>query len=257
MLLATPSFRPHYETRRAPLADATSARPWPARNHLLAALPPEDYHRLLPKLEPVTLPTGCIVHSAGDWDRHLYFLTAGVVSRLCVTRNGPLAEVALTGNEGVIGVASFLSGERTPGQAVVLSPGRAFRLKSDLLKGEFDRGGALPRLLLSYTLALISQVGQIAVCTRHHPLEQQLCRWILSILDRVPTTELSLTHELISHILGVRRESVTAVAGKLQEAGLIQYARGHLAVLDRPGLERHACECYSVVKREYDRLLPR
>jgi CRP-like cAMP-binding protein len=252
------SFRPSSDTHFAIEDGALSATAphSPSQNQLLAALPSEDYERLLPKLEPVALPLGWAVHSAGDQEKYLYFLTAGIVSRFYVTQDGASAEFAVTGSEGVIGVASFLGGESTPSQAVVLSAGYAYRLRAELLKNEFKHDGPLPHLLLRYTQALIAQTGQIAVCNRHHSLEQRLCRWILSCLDRLPSNELTMTQELIADMLGVRREGVTQAAGKLQEAGLIHYSRGHIAVLDRPRLEAQACECYAAVKREYDRLLP-
>jgi CRP-like cAMP-binding protein len=218
-------------------------------------IPLKDYERLLPDLDPVALPPGWTVHRAGSREEYLYFLTAGIVSRCYVTQNGASVESAVTGSEGVIGVASFLGGQSTPSQAVVLSAGYAYRLHADLLKQEFARGGPLPHLLLRYTQALITQIAQTAVCNRHHSVEQQLCRWILSILDRLPSNELTMTHELIANMLGVRREGVTEAAGRLQQAGLIHYSRGHIAVLDRTQLEAQACECYAVVKREYDRLL--
>ena len=227
----------------------------PRQNQLLAALPLEDYARLLPALQPVPLPVGWTVHGAGEREKYLYFPTAGIVSRFYVMEDGASAHFALTGSEGAIGVASFLSGESTPSQAVVLSAGHAYRLGAHLLKAEFEHDGVLPQLLLRYIQALIAQTGQVAVCNRHHSLEQQLCRWILSSLDRLPSNELTMTQDLIAEMLGVRRESVTDAAGKLQKAGLIQYSRGHIAVLDRAGLEAQVCECYAVVKREYDRLL--
>ena len=239
------------ERKRAVFAQHT-----PSQNHLLSALPLEDYERLLPDLEPVPLPRGWTVQGVGDRQKYLYFLTAGIVSWFYVMENGASAEFALTGREGVIGVASFLGGESTPSQAVVVSTGYAYRLGTDLLKNEFEHDSPLLHLLLRYTHALIAQTGQIAVCNRHHSLEQQLCRWILSSLDRLPSNELAMTQELIAHMLGVRREGVTEAAGKLQKAGLIHYSRGHIAVLDRPQLEARVCECYAVVKREYDRLLP-
>ncbi|MGZ5093998.1 MAG: Crp/Fnr family transcriptional regulator [Burkholderiales bacterium] len=226
------------------------------QNRLLAALPREDYERLLPHLGPVPLRLGWTVHGAGAREPYLYFLTAGIVSRLYVTKNGQSAEYAITGSEGVVGVSSFLGGESTPSQAVVLSAGYAYRLGADRLKNEFERGGPLPHLLLRYTQALIAQTGQIAVCNRHHSLEQQLCRWILSCLDRLSSNELTITQNLIADMLGVRRESVTEAAGRLQKAGLIHYSRGHIVVLDRPSLEKRTCECYGVVKREFERLLP-
>ena len=252
------SFQMHPESRFASRDRKRGAggRPTPRQNHLLAALPVKDYERLLPDLQPVPLPLGWTVHRPGDREKYLYFLAAGVVSRYYVSENGESTEFAVTGNEGVIGVASFLGGESTPSQAVVLSAGHAYRLGADLLKNEFEHDGPLPRLLLRYIQALIAQTGQIAVCNRHHSLEQQLCRWILSSLDRLQSNELTVTQELMAEMLGVRRESVTEIAGKLQEAGLIRYSRGHIAVLDRPRLEARACECYAVVKREYDRLLP-
>jgi CRP-like cAMP-binding protein len=255
-MLGQHSLRPYAETRFSPRdrEAAASAQHAPRQNLLLAALPLEHYERLLPDLEPVPLPLGWTVHGAGDREKYLYFLTAGIVSRFYVTESGASAESAVTGSEGVIGVASFLGGESTPSQAVVLSAGYAYRLGTNLLNNEHD--GPLPHLLLRYTQALIAQTGQIAVCNRHHSLEQRLCRWILSCLDRLPSNELTMTQELIADMLGVRRVGVTRAAGKLQRAGLIHASRGHIAVLDRPQLEVQACECYAVVKREYERLLP-
>lgn len=234
-----------------------SAQPVPRHNQILAALPAYDYQRLLPDLVSVSLPLGWTLHGAGDRERYLYFLTAGVVSRVYVLENGASAEFAVTGSEGAIGLASFLGGESTPSQALVLSAGHAYRLGADVLRAEFARSSPLARLLLRYTQALIAQTGQIAVCNRHHLLEQQLCRWILSCADRVASNRLTMTHELIAHMLGVRREGVTEAAAKLQRAGLIHYARGHISMLDRPGLEAHACECYAVIKREYARMFGR
>lgn len=250
-------FQPYPEKRFASRdrKRALFAQHTPRQNQLLAALPPEDYARLLPALQPVPLPVGWTVHNAGDREKYLYFPTAGIVSRFYVMEDGASAHFALTGSEGAIGVASFLSGESTPSQAVVLSAGHAYRLGAHLLKNEFEHDGVLPQLLLRYIQALIAQTGQVAVCNRHHSLEQQLCRWILSSLDRLPSNELTMTQDLISDMLGVRRESVTDAAGKLQKAGLIRYSRGHIVVLDRPRLEAQVCECYAVVKREYDRLL--
>jgi len=252
------SFQPYPEAYFASIdrKRALSAQHTPRKNRLLAALPVEDYERLLLNLEPIPLPLGWTVHGAGDRQKHLYFLTSGMVSRFYVMENGASAAIAVTGSEGVIGVAWFLGGESTPSQAVVLSAGYAYRLRADLMKNEFEHAGPLRRLLLRYTLALIAQIAQTAVCNRHHTLEQQLCRLILSSLDRLPSNQLTMTQELIAHMLGVRRESVTEVAGKLQKAGLIHYSRGHIAVVDRPRLEAQACECYAVVKREYERLLP-
>ena len=186
---------------------------------------------------------------------HLYFLTAGIVSRLYVTQSGASAEFAVTGNEGVIGIASFLGGETTPSQAVVLSAGHGYRLRADRLKHEFDHDGPLPRLLLRYTQSLIGHIGLISACKRHHSLEQRFCRWILSCLDRLPTNELAITQGLIADMLGVRREGVSEAAATLQKAGLIHVSRGRIVVLDRPALEARVCECYAGVKREYARLL--
>jgi CRP-like cAMP-binding protein len=252
------SFGPYPETCFA-VTDRkrrVSAPHTPRQNRLLAALPLKDYERLLPELEPVPLPLGWTVHHAGNRDRYLYFLTAGIVSRFYVTEKGASTAFAVTGNEGVIGVASFLGGESTPTQAVVLSAGHSYRLRADLLKAEFERDGPLSDLLLRYTQALIAQTGQIAACNRHHSLKQQLCRWILSCVDRLPSNELTMTQEQIAYMLGVRREGVTVAVGTLQEAGVIHCCRGHLAVTDRPGLEAQVCECYAVVKRVYERLLP-
>jgi CRP-like cAMP-binding protein len=257
-MLEVHSYRPYAETRFPSgywQRDAC-AQYKPRHNQLLAALPPKDYERLLPFLEPVALPQGLTLHRAGERERHIYFLTAGIVSRFCLTENGASAEFAVTGREGVIGIASFLGGAGLPSQAVVASAGYAYRLGADSLQKEFNHYGPLPQLLLRYTQALIAQTGQTAACNRHHTLEQQLCRYILSSLDRLPSNALALTQEMIANMLGVRRGGVTQAAGNLQRAGLIRYSRGRLAVLDRPGLEARACECYAVVKREYDRLLP-
>jgi CRP-like cAMP-binding protein len=252
------SYQSYPETRFASRDKkrAVFAPHTPMQNHLLAALPPKDYQRLLPDLEAVPLPLGWTIHGAGGRQKYLYFVTAGIVSKVYVMENGASTEFAITGNEGVIGVASFLGGGSMPSQAMVLSAGHAYRLKADLVNDEIEHDGALPRLLLRYTLALIAQAGQIAVCNRHHSVEQQLCRWILSGLDRLTVNELTITQETIADMLGVRRESVTEAARKLQKAGLIHYRRGHISVLDRPHLEAQACECYGVVKREYARLLP-
>ena len=251
------SFQPYPEARSASMAGKRAVRVQhtPRQNRLLAALPAADCARLLPDLEPVPLPLGWTVHVAGEQEKYVYFLTAGMVSRFYVMQNGASARLAVTGSEGVIGVASLLGGESTPSQAVVLSAGYAYRLRADVLKNEFARAGPLLQLLLRYTLALIVQTAQIAVCNRHHSLEQQLCRWLLLSLDRSPGNELPMTQELIANMLGVRREGVTEAAGKLQHAGLIHYSRGHITVLDRARLHAQACECYAVVKREYDRLL--
>lgn len=228
----------------------------PKQNHLLAALPAAEYERLLPHLEPVALPRGLVVFESGSKLRHLYFPAGGIVSLLYAMENGASTEIAVIGNEGVVGIALFMGGESTPSRAVVKSAGHGYRLKAAVLKTEFELGGPLQRLLLRYTQALIAQMTQTAVCNRHHSVDQQLCRWLLLSLDRIPSNELAMTQELIASMLGVRREGVTEAAGKLQEAGLIRYRRGHITVLDRPKLEAQVCECYAVVKREMDRLLP-
>ena len=229
----------------------------PRQNQLLAALPAADYERLLPHLEFVTLPLGLVVFESGNKLRHLYFPASGIVSLLYAMENGASTEIAVIGNEGVVGIALFMGGESTPSRAVVQSAGHGYRMKAAVLKKEFELGGPLQHLLLRYTQALIAQMTQTAVCNRHHSVDQQLCRWLLLSLDRLPSNELKMTQELIANMLGVRREGVTEAAGKLQEAGLIRYSRGRITVLDRPALEQRTCECYVVVKMEYDRLLPR
>lgn len=226
------------------------------RNHLLAALPSQDFGRLEPQLQLISMPLGKVLYESGSLLNHVYFPTTSIVSLLYVMADGASAEIAIVGNEGVIGVSLFMGGETTPSRAVVQSAGHAFRLSAQLLKEEFTRAGAMQRLLLRYTQALITQMAQTAVCNRHHSLDQQLCRWLLLSLDRLASNELVMTQELIANMLGVRREGVTEAAGRLQEAGLIQYRRGHITVLDRAGLEARTCECYAVVKRESDRLLP-
>jgi CRP-like cAMP-binding protein len=228
----------------------------PRQNHLLAALPAEECTRLLPHLELVTMPLGQVLYESGAQMRYVYFPTTSIVSLLCVMENGASAEIAVVGNEGIVGVSLFMGGETTPSRAVVQSAGHAYRLKGPLLKDEFYRAGPMQRLLLRYTQALLTQMAQTAVCNRHHSLDQQLCRWLLLSLDRLPGNELIMTQELIANMLGVRREGVTEAAGHVQKSGLIEYHRGHITVLDRPGLEARSCECYAVVKKEYDRLLP-
>jgi CRP-like cAMP-binding protein len=228
----------------------------PTQNHLLAALPAENYTRLLPDLELVAMPLGWAVSESGGRMNYVYFPTTSIVSLLYVMENGASAEIAITGNEGLIGISLFMGGESTPSRAVVQSAGHGYRLKADILKREFARGGALQHLALRYTQALITQMAQTAVCNRHHAIDQQLCRWLLLSLDRLPGRELTMTQELIANMLGVRREGVTEAAGKLQAAGLIRYSRGHITVLDRPRLEQRVRECYVVVKKELDRLLP-
>ncbi len=227
----------------------------PKENHLLAALPAADYERLLPNLERVPVELGWALYESGSHQGYVYFPTTSIVSLLYVMHDGSSAEIAIVGNEGVVGISLFMGGETTPSRAVVQSAGYAFRLKGSILKSEFERGGPLQYLLLRYTQALITQMAQTAVCNRHHSVEQQLCRWLLLSLDRLPSNELAMTQELIANMLGVRREGVTEAAGKLQSAGLIQYSRGKIIVLDRPKLEARVCECYAVVKRETDRLL--
>jgi CRP-like cAMP-binding protein len=228
----------------------------PQRNHLLAALSPADYAHLLPNLEPVPMPLGWVIYESGGPLNYLYFPTSSIVSLLYVMESGASAEIAITGNEGLVGISLFMGGESTPSRAVVQSAGEGYRLKAGILKKEFALGGRLQYLALRYTQALITQMAQTAVCNRHHALEQQLCRWLLLSLDRLPGNELRMTQELIANMLGVRREGVTEAAGKLQDEGLIRYSRGQITVLDRPGLEHRVCECYAVVKKEYDRLLP-
>jgi len=226
------------------------------QNHLLAALPPAEYERLLPDLEWVSMPLGHVLYEPGVQMRHVYFPTTCIVSLLYVMEDGSSAEIAVVGNEGVVGVSLFMGGESTTSRAVVQSAGHAYRLKAQLLKDEFFRAGPMQRLLLRYTQALLTQMAQTAVCNRHHSLDQQFCRWLLLSLDRLSSNELVMTQELIANMLGVRREGVTEAAGNVQRAGLISYNRGRITVLDRPGLEARACECYSVVKKEFDRLLP-
>jgi CRP-like cAMP-binding protein len=226
------------------------------KNQLLAALPAADYQRLLPQLEQVPLKLGWALYEAGGEQAYVYFPISSIVSLLYVMEDGSSAEIAVTGNEGVVGISLFMGGETTPSRAVVQSAGEGYRLRGSLLKAEFERAGPLQHLLLRYTQALITQMAQTAVCNRHHAVEQQLCRWLLLSLDRLQSNELAMTQELIANMLGVRREGVTEAAGKLQAAGLIEYSRGRITVLDRPKLETQVCECYAVVKREYDRLLP-
>lgn len=225
-------------------------------NHLLAALPPAQWQRWKPDLELVPLALGQVVYESGRVMSHVYFPTTAIVSLLYVLENGASAEIAVVGNEGIVGVSLFMGGGSTPSRAVVQSAGHGYRLRAGAMQAEFDRGGPVLHLLLRYTQALITQMAQTAVCNRHHSLDQQLCRWLLLSLDRLHGKELVMTQELISNMLGVRREGVTEAALKLQKAGLIRYARGHITVLDRAGLEHRSCECYAVVKTEYDRLLP-
>jgi CRP-like cAMP-binding protein len=231
------------------------ARRSPKQNHLLAALPAAELTRLTPQLERVPLPLGAVIYESGGEQGHVYFPASGIVSLLYVMNDGAAAEIAVVGNEGMVGVALFMGGETTPSRAVVQSAGSAWRLGAASIKAEFARGGALQRVLLLYTQALITMMTQTAVCNRHHVLEQQLCRWLLLSLDRLPSNQLIMTQQLIANMLGVRREGVTEAAGRLQADGLINYSRGRINVLDRAKLEKRACECYGVVRRECDRLL--
>ena len=229
----------------------------PKQNHLLAALPEADYNLLLPRLELVDLPLGKILYESGHVFTNVYFPTTAIVSLLYVLENGASAEIAVVGNEGVVGIALFMGGESMPNRALVQSSGYAYRLNGQALNQQFNRSGALQHLLMRYTLALLSQMAQTAVCNRHHSVDQQLCRWLLLSLDRLGgASELCMTQELIADMLGVRREGVTEAAGKLQAAGLIHYSRGKITLLDRPGLEARVCECYEVVRKEFKRLLP-
>jgi CRP-like cAMP-binding protein len=226
------------------------------KNHILAALPPEQWKRWLPLLERVDMPLGQVLHEPGVTLEHIYFPIDAIVSLLYVLESGASAEIAVVGNEGLVGVSLFMGGGSTPSRAVVQSAGVGCRLKADLMLADFNLAGPVLHVLLRYTQALLTQMAQTAVCNRHHSLDQQLCRWLLLSLDRLQGDELVMTQELIANMLGVRREGVTEGALKLQKAGLIRYARGHITVLDRTGLEQRTCECYEVVKREYARLLP-
>jgi len=229
----------------------------PKDNRLLAALPAEVFDRLLPELKPVTMPLGSVIYESGAQLEHIYFpVPSCIVSMLYVMADGASAEIAVVGDEGMVGIALFMGGDTTPSRALVQSAGQAYQLKGSELKKEFERHSGLQILLLRYTQALITQMSQTAVCNRHHSVDKQLCRWLLLSLDRLATNELTMTQELIANMLGVRREGVTEAAGKLQNLGLISYSRGRITVIDRPGLEAQVCECYAVVKKEYDRLLP-
>ena len=230
--------------------------PEPRKNQLLAALPAAEWDRWLPQLEWVELPLGQVLYESGTTLSHVYFPLTAIVSLLYVMENGASAEIAVVGNEGIVGISLFMGGESTPSRAVVQSAGHGYRLNAQTMKDEFNRAGPVLHLLLRYTQALITQMAQTAVCNRHHTLDQQLCRWLLLSLDRLRGNDLVMTQELIANMLGVRREGVTEAALKLQKVGLIRYARGHISVLDRAGLEQRTCECYAVVKKEYDRLLP-
>ncbi len=235
---------------------AHDAHPDPRANHLLAALPDAELQRWLPLLELVQMPLGQVVYESGRTLSHVFFPASSIVSLLYVMENGASAEIAVVGNEGIVGISLFMGGGSTPSRAVVQSAGQGWRLSAQALKDEFNRSGPVMHLLLRYTQALITQMAQTAVCNRHHSLDQQLCRWLLLSLDRLEGDDLVMTQELIANMLGVRREGVTEAALSLQRAGLIRYARGRISVLDRPALEARTCECYGVVKREYLRLLP-
>ncbi len=230
--------------------------PAPRQNQLLKALPEADFARLQPSLERVGMPLGHVLYESGNHLQHVYFPVNCIVSLLYVMEDGHSAEIAVVGNEGIVGVALFMGGETTPNRGIVQSAGEAYRLPGKVLKDEFLRAGPFQHLLLRYTQALLTQMAQTAACNRHHSVDQQLCRWLLLSLDRLATDELVMTQELIANMLGVRREGVTEAAGKLQNLGLIHYSRGRIRVLDRPGLEARACECYRVVRNEFARLLP-
>lgn len=230
--------------------------PNPRDNQLLKVLGTDDYRKLSPHLELQRLDLGKVLYESGGSLMHVYFPVSSIVSLLHIMDNGSSAEIAVVGNEGIIGIALFMGGKTMPNRAVVQSAGYAYRIRGDILTQEFDRSGALQHLLLRYTLALFAQMAQTAVCNRHHSIDQQLCRWLLLSLDRLQGNELLMTQELIANMLGVRREGVTEAAGKLQEAGLIQYNRGKITILDRQGLEARVCECYEVVRKEALRLLP-
>jgi CRP-like cAMP-binding protein len=229
----------------------------PHQNHLLAALTAAERERLFPHLQLIEMPLGKVLYESGDVLRHVYFPIDSIISLLYVLADGASAEISVVGNEGMIGIALFMGGETTPSRAIVQSAGYAYRLIGQRLKDEFHRSGQMQLLLLRYTQALITQMAQTAVCNRHHSVDQQLCRWLLLSLDRLSSNQLTMTQELIANMLGVRREGVTEAAGKLHKLGIIQYARGQITVLDRPKLEARCCECYAVVRKESDRLLPR
>ena len=228
----------------------------PSQNRLLAALPTAEFERLAPHLEPVELLLGDVLYETGGLLQHVYFPTTAILSLHYVMENGSSSEIAGVGNEGVLGISLFMGGNTTPSRAVVQTGGEGYRLSAQLMLQEFKRAGPMQQLMLRYTQALITQMSQTAACNRHHSLVQQLCRWLLLTLDRMPTNELIMTQELVASMLGVRREGVTEAAGKLQQAGVISYRRGHITVLDRAGLESQVCECYAVVKKEFARLLP-
>jgi len=227
----------------------------PNQNHLLAALLDAEFARLSPYLEPIMMRLGDVLYESGGKLDHVYFPTSAIVSLHYVLENGSSSEIAGVGNEGILGISLFMGGNTTPSRAVVQTAGHGYRLKANILLEEFNRAGPVMRLLLRYTQALITQMSQTAICNRHHTVEQQLCRWLLLTLDRLPTSELTMTQELIASMLGVRREGVTVAAGRLQANGYISNRRGHISVLDRSGLESDVCECYGVVKKEFARLM--
>jgi CRP-like cAMP-binding protein len=231
-------------------------KPDPRDNFILAALPAPDYERLLPALELTPMPLDWTLSASGDHVNYLHFPITGIVSLIYDLEDGSSSEIALVGNEGLVGISIFMGGESLPSDTTVQSAGQAFRLSRKIMKQEFARGGHLQHLALLFTQALIAQTSQTAVCNQHHSLEQQVCRWMLMSVDRLHENKLVITHESMAHLLGVRRESVTAAAGRMQKDGLISYTRGRITVLDRPKLEERACECYAMVKKEYDRLLP-
>ncbi len=252
-----PSLHPPVRTSKRALLSVAMPEPSdPRRNHLLAALPPAEWERWRPLLEPVDMPLGEVIYESGATLSHVYFPATSIVSLLYVMESGASAEIAVVGNEGVVGISLFMGGESTTSRAVVQSAGAGYRLRSSVVKREFNLAGMAMHLLLRYTQALITQMSQTAVCNRHHSLDQQLCRWLLLSLDRLDGLELVMTQELIANMLGVRREGVTEAALRLQRLGMIRYARGRITVLDRPALEARTCECYAVVRREYERLLP-
>lgn len=259
MNTATMSFAPITSARLSEALPFTSAMMYkphsPMQNHLLAAMPTEEYDLLFPHLELVPMPLGEILHGSGSRMQHVYFPTSAILSLVYVLEGGATAETAIVGNEGVLGISFLMGGDSTPNRAVVQSAGFGYRLKAQLLKNEFDRAGPVFQILIRYFQALMTHVAQTAVCNRHHTVEQQLCRFLLLNLDRLPSNSVTMTQELIATMLGVRREGVTEAAGNLQRAGLIKYSRGQIEVLARPKLEAAACECYAVVKQEFDRLL--
>jgi CRP-like cAMP-binding protein len=253
-LLIAP-YRRHDRSLDAPAGSQQADDP--RRNRLLAALPASEFERLLPHLVAIDMPAGMALHESGEVISHVYFPTSSVVSLLYETREGGSVEIGVVGGEGVVGIALFMGGGSTPSRAVVLSAGKGYRLRSGVIKEAFDEIGPVMHLMLRFTQALITQMTQTAACSRHHSVDQQLCRWLLTLLDRIPAAEFVMTQELIASMLGVRREGITESAHKLQRAGLIHYVRGHVSIVNRAGLEQRACECYGTVRREYERLLPR